>query len=495
MSSTIQYILIICVYFAAMLGIGVFFSKRNNTKSDYFLAKDKLPPAVIAFSFSATQMSGSSYLGCVGTMHSLGLAYAPVSITSAAAPWFCYVLVGDRVCRISSRLKCMTLSDLFEERFGKRAGLASLLIMIVAIVPVLTAQLKAAGTAFETIIGIPYLTTILVFGVIVIIYTLVGGMFAVAWTDMIQGVLMMLGMVMLVPIVLGATGGISGAYASFTTNNPTMATFDGGGKPLLWIISGFLVYGFYQIGGQPAAITRFQTTTQPEKLKKSLVWSVLFQSVVYIGVSTLGICSMALFPDLAAPDMALPNLISHFLPPLLGGVVLAAALGAMMSTIDSVLLMASSLFVNNIWGKALRKPNDDKAAIHVGRIVVIILGLLGTLFAINPPDAILWLVTMGFSLMAGAFTFPLLLGVWMKGLTPAGGFWGMIAGAASTVIWYVIGYSMYGNLNDFVGGIWPAVVGSLVSLVVLLAVSKFTAPLEQEKLDILFEEADVPSNA
>ena len=83
----------------------------------------------------------------------------------------------------------------------------------------------------------------------------------------------------------------------------------------------------------------------------------------------------------------------------------------------------------------------------------------------------------------------------MKGLTPAGGFWGMIAGAASTVIWYVIGYSMYGNLNDFVGGIWPAVVGSLVSLVVLLAVSKFTAPLEQEKLDILFEEADVPSNA
>ena len=71
----------------------------------------------------------------------------------------------------------------------------------------------------------------------------------------------------------------------------------------------------------------------------------------------------------------------------------------------------------------------------------------------------------------------------------------MIAGAASTVIWYVIGYSMYGNLNDFVGGIWPAVVGSLVSLVVLLAVSKFTAPLEQEKLDILFEEADVPSNA
>ena len=74
MSSTIQYILIICVYFAAMLGIGLFFSKRNNTKSDYFLAKDKLPPAVIAFSFSATQMSGSSYLGCVGTMHSLGLA-------------------------------------------------------------------------------------------------------------------------------------------------------------------------------------------------------------------------------------------------------------------------------------------------------------------------------------------------------------------------------------------------------------------------------------
>lgn len=494
MSATVQYIVIICVYFAALLGIGVFFGKRNNTKSDYFLAKDKLPSAVIAFSYSATQMSGSSYLGCVGTMHSLGMAYAPVSITSAAAPWFCYVLVGDRVCRISSRLKCLTMSDLFEGRFGKRSGLAASIIMIVSFVPVLTAQLKAAGTAFETIIGIPYLTTILVFGVIVIIYTLVGGMFAVAWTDMIQGLLMILGLVMLVPLVLNATGGITGAMATYTANNPTMATFDGGGKPLLWIISGFFVYGFYQIGGQPAAITRFQTTTQPEKLKKSLVWSVLFQSLVYIGVSTLGICSMALFPDLAAPDMALPNLISNFLPPVLGGIVLAAALGAMMSTIDSVLLMASSLFVNNIWVKMLKRPSDDRASIHVGRIVVVALGVLGTLFAIKPPDAILWLVTMGFSLMGGAFTFPLLLGVWMKSLTPAGGFWGMLSGAAATIVWYLLGYSFYGNLNDFVGGIWPAIVGSLVSLVVLLAVSKVTKPLPQEMENLIFGDEETETN-
>ena len=131
MGATIQYIVVIVVYFVAMLLIGFIFAKKSNSEQDYFLAKDKLPPVVVGFSFSATQMSGSSYLGCVGTMHSLGMAYAPVSISSAAAPWFCYVLVGDRVCEISQRMKCLTVSDLFEARYGKRTGYLAAIIMII----------------------------------------------------------------------------------------------------------------------------------------------------------------------------------------------------------------------------------------------------------------------------------------------------------------------------------------------------------------------------
>ena len=471
MGATIQYIVVIVVYFVAMLLIGFIFAKKSNSEQDYFLAKDKLPPVVVGFSFSATQMSGSSYLGCVGTMHSLGMAYAPVSISSAAAPWFCYVLVGDRVCEISQRMKCLTVSDLFEARYGKRTGYLAAIIMIIATVPVLTAQLKAAGGAFEMIIGIPYLAAIAIFGIIVIIYTLAGGMFAVAWTDLIQGLLMMVGMLLITPVVVGEAGGLTAAYTAFAANNPAHATFDGGGKPLIWIISGLLVWGFYQIGGQPAAVTRFQTTSNPRALKKALGWSVVFESIVYVCVGTLGICSMALFPTLENTDMALPNLINNYLPPILGGVVLAAALGAMMSTIDSVLLMASSLFVNNIWIKMLKHRENDKQTIRIGQILVVVLGVLGMLVAIDPPDAILWIITSGFSVMAGTFTFPLLLGVWRKDLTPAAGFWSVASGAAATIIWYVLGYIQYGNLNDFIGGIWPAIVGSVVSLVVLLVVT------------------------
>ena len=143
----------------------------------------------------------------------------------------------------------------------------------------------------------------------------------------------------------------------------------------------------------------------------------------------------------------------------------------MMSTIDSVLLMASSLFVNNIWIKMLKHRENDKQTIRIGQILVVVLGVLGMLVAIDPPDAILWIITSGFSVMAGAFTFPLLLGVWRKDLTPAAGFWSVASGAAATIIWYVLGYIQYGNLNDFIGGIWPAIVGSVVSLVVLLVVT------------------------
>lgn len=488
MSVTVQYIIVIAMYFVAMMLIGFLFSNASKSEKDYFLAKDKLPPSVIGFSYSATQMSGSSYLGCVGTVHSTGLPYLPVNIASAAAPWFCYVLVGDRVCRVSNRLKMLSISDIFEARFGKSAGLASSIIILIATVPVLTAQLKAAGTSFETIIGIPYLLAIFIFGAIVIIYTLAGGMFAVAWTDLVQGILMILGFAILLPIVVPAAGGLTNAMEAYRINNPAFASFDGGGKPMLWVISALLVWGFYQIGGQPAAVTRFQTTTETKTLKKSLIYSIFFQSFIYISVTILGICSMALFPDLAVADQALPNLINNFLPPIVGGIVLAAALGAMMSTIDSVLLMASSVFVNNIWVKALKRKSYDKAAVKAGRIVVIVLGIVGICFAINPPDAILWIITMGFSIMAGAFTFPLLIGLWSKKITQAGGFWGIIGGATTTLIWYIISYIQHGNLNDYVWGIWPAIVGSIFSLIVMFAVSSSTPKIPEDVEEAFFAE-------
>lgn len=272
---------------------------------------------------------------------------------------------------------------------------------------------------------------------------------------------------------------------------PEAATFDGGVYNLMWAISAFLVWGFYQIGGQPSAVTRFMTTSDDKKLKSALVYSIVFQSFIYFSIAVVGLCSAILLPDLANSDLALPTLINMYLHPLAGGIVLSAALGAMMSTLDSVLLMTSSLFSQNIWVKALHRSSDDRTIVRVGRITTLVIGVLGLIIAIDPPDAIIWIITMGFSFMAGAFTFPILLGLWSEKTTPIAGRAGMVSGFIGTIVWYILGYNQYGSLSKYVWGLWPAVFGSLVSLMVMLVVSRCSKPTEKEILDIFFDDTEV----
>ncbi len=482
------YIVVIVIYFLAMLAVGFLFTKKVSSERDYFIAKDKLNAPVIGFSFSATQMSGSTYMGTVGSVRALGYAFIPAAISSAAAPWFCYVLVGDRIRKVSARLKSVTMADIFESRYGKAAGLTATIIMIIASIPTIAAQLKAAANAFEILIGIPYVLSLFLFGGIVVAYTLLGGMFAVAWTDLIQGILMICGFAILVPVVLIKSGGFTAMHEAYANFNPAGISISGS-QPMMWVISGFLVWGFFQIGGQPAAVTRFLTTSDAKTMKKALAYSIVFESFIFMALAIISIGAGALLPKVENSDMTLPMLIQTYLHPILGGVVLSAALGAMMSTVDSVLLMVSSLFVNNIYVKAFHKKDNTKETLTAGRIIVVAVGVLGLLVAIKPPDAILWIITTGFSLMASAFTFPLLLGLWWPKATKAAGLTGILTGAVACLFWYILGYIQFHSLSSWIGGIWPAIFGSVISLLVTIVVSLFTEPIDRETAEVFYDDS------
>ena len=487
MSSAVTYIIVIAVYFVAMLAVGVLVGRKVKSQSDYFIARDQLNAPVIGFSFSATQMSGSTYLGTVGTLRTVGYPFVPGALSSAAAPWFCYILLGDRMRKIGARLSSVTLGDVFEARYGKTAGLYATIVMLICSIPTIAGQLKAAGGAFEVLLGIPYISAIILFGGIVLVYTILGGMFAVAWTDLIQGVIMMLGIFVMVPVALHACGGFTAMNEAFAAANPAGASLTSG-QPLMWVISGFIVWGFFQIGGQPAATTRFLTTSDDKTMKNALVYSIVFESIIFLGVSILGFASVSMVAEVPSSDMTLPIMIGQYLPPVIGGVMLAAALGAMMSTVDSVLLMTSSLVVNDIAVKRFGKDPTAKSTLNIGRITIAVIAILGFLIAMDPPDAILWILTTGFSVMAATFTFPLLLGLWWPGATKVGGIAGMISGTVMSIVWYVLGYVMYGSLSQWIGGIWPAVIGAIVSLIVCIVVSKATPKDDEKTLELFFNE-------
>lgn len=390
MSVITQYLIVIVIYFVAMLGIGVLAGRKiTGDGGDYFLAKDKLSAAAIGFSFSATQMSGSTYLGTVGTLSTIGYPFVPGALSSAAAPWFCYILLGDRVRQVAARLKSVTLGDIIESRYGKVASILSTCLMLVCLIPSVAGQLKAAGSAFQVLLNMPYMTAIIVFGAIVLIYTLLGGMFAVAWTNLVQGIIMVVGILIMVPVCLGKVGGLTAMNGAFAQINPQGASLTSG-QPMMWVISGFLVWGFYQIGGQPAATTRFLTTSDGKTMKKALSYSIVFESVIYLGISILAFCALPLLVgvDIPSSDMTLPLLIREYLHPLLGGL------------------------------------------------------------------------------------------------------WGIISGAVMAIVWYVLGYIQFHSLSAWPGGIWPAVIGSIVSLIVCIVVSKFTPKSSEAELEVFFNEQD-----
>jgi len=488
MNAIIQYYIVLILYFLGMLLIGFWFNKKVETDEEYFLARNKLGPATIGFSFSATQMSGSTYMGAVGACKVLGYNFISAAISSAAAPWFSYILAGERIRKVAHRLKSVTLADIFEARYySKYASLTSTIIMLIAFIPMIAAQLKAAANSFEVILGLPYIAGLLLFGGIVVIYTVTGGMYAVAWTDLVQGILMIIGFAILAPVSVAAAGGFSQMHLQYAQINPKGITLTGLMEPM-WAVSAFIVWGFFQVGGSPASVTRFLIPRDDKVLKEAMVYSVVFQSFIYLTFTLISIAAGVLLPDLKQADLTVPTLISRLLPPAVGGVILAAALGAMMSTIDSILLMAGSLVAVNIYSKFLNQELDAKKSLRIARVVTLVIGILALIIAIKPPTTILWIVTMSFSLMASAFTFPLILGLWWPDATKEGGISGMIAGAVSCIFWYVLGYIKYQSFDKWVGGIWPAIFGGIISLILVIVVSKVTKPAPEEVIDTFFDD-------
>jgi SSS family transporter len=425
-------------------------------------------------------------MGAVGTERIFGYNFSPAGVSSAAAPWFSYILLGDRLRRIAGRLGSVTLADILQARFySKAAGAVATAIMLVAFIPLIAAQLKAAANVFEVLLGMPYWIGLVGFGGAVILYTVLGGMLAVAWTDLVQGLIMMAGFAILAPVAVFSAGGFSEMHRQYGQLNPDAISLMGK-MPALWVISDFLVWGFFQIGGSPAAVTRFLIPEDERTLRGAMAYSVVFQSFIYVCATLIAIASGVLLPDLEQPDLTLPTLVAKLLPPVFGGIIIAAVLSAIMSTLSGILLVAGSLVVENVYVKLIGRTIDAPQGLRIARFVTFVIGALALAVAFRPPAAIFWIVTMSFSFMASAFTFPFLLGLWWPRATREGGIAGMLGGALACVVWYVLGWVRYGTLENWIGGIWPALFGPMVSLVLMVVVSKLTAPPPEEVTKTFF---------
>jgi SSS family transporter len=489
MSNQAQYIAILVVYFGLVLYIGYYFSKRVESSKGFFAAKGELGPAVVGFSYSATQISASSYLGVFGTAAVLGYNYIPSAFASAAAAWFAYIIIAERLRTVADRADVYTLPDIFELRFESkfiRAVAAG--IIIVGYIPFIVAQLKASANVFEVLLGTSYSFGVLLFGGLIVIYTTLGGAFAVAWSDFIQATIMILGFVILIPVAVNAAGGFATMNANFAAINPDLVTVSGL-RPAIWVSCSVITWSFFQIGGAPSAVVRFYMAKDMKTLRKAIAYSLMLAVVIYMARGFLSPAAATLF-DLSNidSDLVIPMLVDHLLPPIVGGIILCAALAAMMSSVDSVLLLCGSAAARDIYQKLINPNIDEKTQLKTARIVTLVIGVIAAVLALNPPASILWLVTFTFSLLASSYTFPLIASFWWPRATKAGGIASMISGAIACIIWYRLGWVYYESWSMWPLGLWPAIVGGFVSLVFLVVVSLMTEKASEEVLDTFYVE-------
>ncbi|MDH3547356.1 MAG: sodium/proline symporter [Gammaproteobacteria bacterium] len=469
MSATV---LVLLIYLLLLAGFAIWSRAETGTLSGFFLAGKKLPYWVVAFSTNATGESGWLLLGLTGMGYAVGAqAYWVVvgEITGIALSWG---LVSRRLKRRSDETDSITVPDVLAASVGDPKHVIrsiAVVIILVMVTTYVTAQMVASGKALSGFVGMDYSTGVIIGAVIITAYTFVGGYKAVSYTDVLQGALMLAGLIIVPVVAIRAAGGWSNVTATLAAEDPALLNMfslaDGGIAGWVGIVS-FVAIGLPFLG-VPQLLVRFMSARDDEELKKARIVSVIVLLFFTFGAVTAGIAGRALFPGLDDPESIFPTLSSELFSPAIAGVLLVVVLSAIMSTVDSLLLLASSAIVRDAIQKIFGSSKSDHQLAGIGKLVTLIIAMVGVAFAIPEAKFIFWFVLFAWSGLGAAFGPVVLCLLYYRHTTSAGVAGGMLAGFLTSVIWVLA-------FKEQSFGLYEAVPGFLAGIVVTLLVSGAT---------------------
>lgn len=482
MNLTAVYTMI--VYLVCMVAFGIYFSRSKYTASaaDYFAGKvTGVGPFVLAFTILATQYSAGSYMSEVGWTYEIGYStfwLGAMSLTGILAE---YLLVGRRYYVLGRRLGLVTPGDLLAERYYSPATVRALqaIIMVVCMVGYLVAQFKAMGIVFNVMVGIPFNYGVILGVGICTLYTALGGYLAVAWTDFVQGCIMVFAAIAVPIACMVKFGGLTSLNAQLAAMDPRAVSFGGAMSFPLWLM--FLVAFNFGVLGYPLDLPRWFSLRRRSMLLPSMFAGLFFAFVVHFGTKIIGLYAKVHVAGIADPDMTFAQMTTMLLNPVVAGVVLCALVGACMSTVDSLLLSATAAIGNDIWRRIINPKLSEQEAVRSGRIIVVICALVSIVLAFKPMGAIVWIAMFAWGGLALAFTPPLVLGIYWPRATREGAVAGMAIGFLVAMLWYVLKHPL---------GVHGIVMGMAVNAAVLVLVSMVTPKPPKEVVANFFPSAD-----
>jgi sodium/proline symporter len=464
-------------YLLILLVIGFWGGRESGDLKGYYVAGKKLPSWVIAFSSNATGESAWLLLGLTGMGYAIGVHAFWIILGEVLGVASAWIWVARPFKEYTDRYDAITVPDYLTERFRDTTHAfrwLSAIIILSMVMAYTAAQLTASGKAFDSFLGTGYTEGVWIGLGIVLFYTTVGGFKAVAYSDFLQGVLM-LGCLITLPFVgIAAAGGWSPMIASLAAQDPALLRPMGSyGLSVAGVISaaGSVAIGLAFLGS-PQLLTRFMAARDQKQIVDGGFWAVLCVIGFDVGAVFGGMAGRTLFPILDDPETVLPMMSAELFPAFFTGVFLVVVLAAIMSTVDSLLILASSVVVRDVVQKALGSTASERTLSLLGKGVTVAIGLVGLVVALLEVRVIFDFVLFAWSGIACAFTPVVLCSLFWKRTTREGALAGMIAGFAVTVIWVRTFKADFFDLYEMIPGFFAG-------LIVCVLVSLVTKPNEE----------------
>lgn len=472
MSANMYQLLAIIIYMIAMLGIGWYAFVKTSNLTDYMLGGRSLGPAVTALSAGAADMSGWLLMGLPGAIYLAGLSKAWIAIGLTIGAYLNWLLVAPRL-RVYTQVTndSITIPSYLDNRLRdntKLIRIASGIIILIFFTFYVSSGMVAGGKFFDSSFGYEYHTGLLIVSAVVVAYTLFGGFLAVSYTDFLQGLIMFLALIAVPLFGLSLTGGIGDTIASIKAVNPDHLNLLSSNATAAVIISS-LAWGLGYFG-QPHIIVRFMAISSVKETKQARRIGIGWMMLSLFGAIATALVGVAYYEqnagelkDAETVFIVLGQILFH---PFIAGIMLAAILAAVMSTISSQLIVTSSALVEDIYKALFNKTADDKHYVFIGRVSVLVVAIVAGILAWNPDSSILDLVGFAWAGFGAAFGPVILLSLYWRKLTNYGALSGMVAGAATAFIW--------GRIKFLSDTLYEIVPGFLVCLIVAVIVSILT---------------------
>jgi len=486
-SPTVIKLIGVLLYLAVLLYIGHRASRHVNNVRDYFAGGKNMGFWSVAFSARATGESAWLLLGLTGLGAAQGMTALWVVLGEVVGVGGAWLFLSRRFKRLSDRYDSLTIPDYLESRFQDTSHLLRIVsagALVVFVTIYVSAQIDATGVAFETFLGWNYYVGIAVGFAVVLTYIVSGGFVAVVWSDVFQGALMGLGLVVLPLVALAAAGGPATVWAGLAARDPALLSFTFGSD--LLTICGTLSLVLIGVGflGSPQIFVRFIALRDEGEIGRGATVAIVWTLLADVGAVLTGMVGryMLTGPGQAVDALGsggqdvLPMLVEHVMPISIVGLYVAIVLSAIMSTIDSLLVVASSAVVRD-WYQRVKAPHTkDEALIGMSRkatlaLALIALGISLTVAALSEERTIFWFVIFGWSGISATFCPTMILSLFWSSFTRRGALSAMLTGFAAVPLFKFGAPAMGGELGAAFAKLSELPPAFALSFVVGIAVS------------------------